>query len=184
VAGFATLLIAGACTSVTIPSIPPINIPSIPPINLPSGGVTIPTFPPIINPSGGINLPGVSIPPGTAACTLVTAAEVTSALGTSVTDTSDNPTDCSFITPNFVTISVQSTTDTDMQGIQFLLGQTAQQINVGGFPGLAGSVLGQPAVYVQKPASQLQVLSILGGSDTTILTKLQAIAAIAVTRMP
>ena len=57
VAALATVLFAGACTSINIPTIPPINVPpinlpSIPPINIP--GFTIP---PIVIPSG------IDIPP-------------------------------------------------------------------------------------------------------------------------
>ena len=40
IAAMATLLLAGACTSIAPagPTIPAINLPSIPPLNLPSGG--------------------------------------------------------------------------------------------------------------------------------------------------
>jgi hypothetical protein len=179
-AAFATLLVAGACTSITIPSIPPINFPSIPPINFPS-------IPPINIPGtsgGGINFPGVSIPPAANPCTLVTAAEVSQILGVGVTDTSNSATDCGFLTPAFAALSVSYDDTTDLTGPQFLLGNSAQQINVGGFPGLAGTAIGVPAVYVQKPASQLTVLGFLGGTDPNLLTKMQQIAAIAVTRMP
>ena len=48
-----TLMIAGACTSVSLPSIPPIVIPSLPPIVIPS--FNLPSIPPIINPSGAVN---------------------------------------------------------------------------------------------------------------------------------
>ena len=191
VAGAATLLLASACTSISntptippvnIPTIPPINLPSIPPINLPGtsgGGIGLPgfTLPPII-------IPGLSIPPGSTPCTLISAAEVAQVMGGGVTDTSDTATNCTFVAANFSTVSVEATDDTDLSGVTFLMGSSAQQSTIAGFPALTGAVLGQPAVYVQKPSGQLQVLGILTGSDAATVTKLQQIAAIAVARMP
>ena len=174
VASVATLVLAGACTSISVPTIPPIGLPgaSIPPINIP--GLTIPP----------INIPGFSIPPGTAQCALITGAEIGQVMGGPYTDTSDSTTNCSFVATNFTSISVEATSDTDLTGIQFLLGSSAQQSTVGGFPALSGVVLGQPAVYVQKSTGQLQVLGILTGSDPATIAKLQQIATVAVGRMP
>jgi len=211
VAGVATLLLASACTTIsspptippinlpsgiTIPTIPPINLPSgitiptIPPINLPSG-ITIPTIPPInlpsippINLPSGIVIPPIEIPSGQVPCSLVTSAEVQQILGESVTDTSESATNCTFITPTIATVSIEATTDTDLTGVQFLMGNSAQQVNIGGFPGLAGTALGFPAVYVQKPTGQLQLLGFLGGDATDMVNKLQQLAGIAITRMP
>jgi hypothetical protein len=180
-AAVATLLVASACTSVgTAPSIPAIVIPTIPPINLP--GFTIPP----------INLPGFTIPPigvpggvtSTTPCQLVTAAEVGQIFGGQVVDQSTSSTDCTFQASLTSAISVQMTNDTDFTGVQFLLGNTAQQSTIGGYPALSGVFIGQPAIYVQKGANQLQVLGILTGSDPTTIAKLQQVATIAVGRMP
>jgi hypothetical protein len=197
VAGFATLLVAGACTSINVPtipplvippgasipplivpSIPPINFPSIPPINLPSGIVV----PPIGLPSG-IVIPPIDIPSGSIPCGLVSGAEVGQILGAGVTDVSDSATNCSFISTSFWTISVSMDDSTDFTGARVLLGSTAQDATIGGFPALTGTALGVPAIYVQKPSGQLTVLGILN-SDPTIMSKLQQIATIAVGRMP
>jgi hypothetical protein len=178
VAAIATLLVAGACTSINIPSIPPLNLPTIPAINVP--GFTIPP----------INIPGVTIPPlgggttGTVPCGLTTAAEVGSILGSQVTDSSDSATNCTFTLPNFTALSVQTSSDTDLTGVQFLMGQSAQQTTIGGFPALSGTVLGQPAVYIQKPSGQVQVLGVLLGGDPATITKLQQIAALVAGRTP
>jgi hypothetical protein len=200
-AGMATLLLAGACTSIApagptippinIPTIPPLNLPSIPPINLPSGLPGLPGLPGIPGlPSGLPGLPGFSIPPidiaiptGSVPCGLVTSAEVAQILGSTVTDTGDSATNCTFFTPSFATISVEQTSDTDLTGVGFLMGNSATQINVGGNPGLAGTALGFPAVYVQTPHGQLQLLGFLGGDSTDMVNKLQQIAAIAIGRM-
>jgi len=188
-AGVATLILAGACTSITgatppPPTIPPLNLPSIPAINLPgtSGGGILPgfTMPPINIPG----LPGVSIPPGNAQCALISATEVGQVFGGTVNDQSDSTTNCSFLLPNFSAVSVEATNDTDLSGAQFLFGSSAQQSTVGGFPAISGVVFGQPAVYVQKPNGQLQVLGILTGTDPATLAKLQQIATVAVARMP
>jgi len=193
VAGIATLLVAGACTSVTLPSIPPINIPggTIPPINVPGGTVppiNIPTLPPINLPSGitlpsGLVIPPIALPTSETPCTLVTAAEAAQILGSAVTDSSSSPTDCTFISQAFSTVSISTDNSTDFTGARFLLGSSAQDTTVGGFPALAGTAFGVPAVYVQKPTGQLTVLGFLG-SDPAIITKLQQIATVAVGRMP
>jgi len=187
-AGLATLLVAGACTSINVPTIPPINIPSIPPINIASiPPINLPSIPVIGLPgsSNGIQIPGVSIPPGEVPCTLVTAAEIGQIWGTtSVSDQSDNATDCTFLLTLTSGVSVQSTSDTDLSGTSILFGNTAQQSTIGGFPAVSGVVFGQPAVYVQKPSGQLQVLGVLTGSDPATITKLQQVATIAVARMP
>jgi hypothetical protein len=185
VAGLATLMLASACTTISspptippinIPTLPPINIPTLPPINLPSG-INFPSIPPINLPSGGINFPsippislpsGIIIPPiaipsGQVPCSLVTSAEVQQIMGLAFTDTSDAATNCSFVSTNLVSLTVESTTDTDLSGTQFLMGDSLQQINVAGLPAIQGAVLGQPAVYVQKPSGQLQVLGIFTG---------------------
>jgi hypothetical protein len=177
------LLVAGACTSITIPTIPPINIPSIPPINLPGGGGGgLPSIPPI-------NIPGFTIPPigggpigepSSTPCTIVTAAQVGQIFGTQVLDSSSSPTDCTFETSLASAVSVSTTSDTDLSGIQFLLGNTAQQSTIGGFPALSGTFLGQGAVYVQTPSGQVQVLGILTGTDAGTMAKLQQIATLAV----
>ena len=183
VAALATMLFAGACTSINIPTIPPINVPpinlpSIPPINIPGFSI-----PPIVLPSG-IDIPPIAIPTGTVPCALVTAAEVGQIWGSPVTDTSNSATDCAFTSANFATVTVQATTDTDMSGVQFMVGNTAQNVSVGGYPAIQGSFIGQALLYVQKPTGQLQVLGILTGADPATFTKLQQIATIAVGRMP
>jgi hypothetical protein len=194
VAGFATLVVAGACTNVNIPTIPPINIPSIPPIHLPSippinipgqsiPPINLPSIPPITLPSG-IVIPPIDVPTGSVPCALISSAEVGQIWGSAATDTSDNATNCTFISTNFTSVSVQATTDTDLSGAGFLFGNTAQQITVGGFPAVSGVIFGQPAIYVQKPSGQLQVLGILTGTDAATVTKLQQIATVAVGRMP
>jgi hypothetical protein len=165
----ATGLLAAACGGVQVPNftIPPIQIPSIPPIDLPSGG-----------------FPGLSIPPGNAQCALVTAAEVGSILGTTVTDASDEASNCTFISSTLQSLSVSTDSSTDLSGVQFLMGENAQQVTIGGFPALSGTVFSLPAVYVQKPSGQLQVLGFLVAGDAEMQSKLQQIATIAVGRMP
>lgn len=176
VAAIATLLVAGACTSIpTLPTIPPIGgIPgfTIPPINVP--GFTIPP----------IGVPGGGGTTGTTPCTLVTAAEVGQIFGTQVVDQSDSPTNCTFQTSLASAITVQTTTDTDFSALQFLLGTSAQQLTVAGFPAESGTFIGQALLYVQKPSGQLQLLGILTGNDPATFTKLQQVATIAVGRMP
>jgi len=176
----ALVLVVAACGGIGSPgfTIPPINLPSIPPINF--------SIPPIggLPSGGGIELPPGAIPTGSVPCGLVTGAEVAQIMGTTFTDASDGATNCTFVSNSFATLSVSSDDSTDLQGVQFLLGNTAQQINVGGFPGLSGTFMGLPVVYVQKPSGQLQVLGFLAGNDPNMIAKLQQVAQIAVGRMP
>ncbi len=182
-AAIATVLLAGACTSISIPTIPPINVPGA------SGGITLPSFPPINLPgsSGGAVIPPIGLPvgsPSATPCQIVTAAEVSQIFGTQVLDQSDSSTDCTFNVSLTSAITVQATTDTDFSGVQFLLGNTAQQSTIAGFPAMSGTFFGQALLYVQKPSGQLQVLGILTGSDPATMDKLQQVATIAVGRMP
>ena len=159
-AGIATLLVASACTTISAPpSIPPINIPSLPPINIPTlppgrtlPPINIPSLPPINIPSlppiniPSINIPDFSFPPiqlpsgdATAGlCPLVTPAEMSQIVGAEVSVTSDDPNSCTYTLPSFATVLLTKTSDVDLSGVQFLMGDTAQPQTIGGFPGVAG----------------------------------------------
>jgi len=188
ITGVATVLLASACASISpTTTAPPVNVPSIPPINFSIPPITLPSLPVIGLPgsSNGIDLPGFSIPPGDVPCSLMTAAEVGQIWGSqSISDQSDSATNCTFLVTLTSGISVETTSDTDLSTSTTLFGNTAQASTIGGFPAVSGIIFGQPAVYVQKPSGQVQVLGILTGTDPTTITKLQQIAALAVTRMP
>ena len=159
-------ILAIACGGLTIPSIPPIPSFSIPSFGLPSGG-TLP--------------PGV-IPSASGTCVFMTAAEVSSIWGSPATLTSADNGDCDFTFGNFSTISISVESDNDLSGARIILGNTAKDITVGGLPGVSGTFIGQAALYVQKGASQLQLLGILTGTDDATMAKLVQVANLAVTR--
>jgi hypothetical protein len=185
--GVATVLLATACASVSpATTVPPVNIPSIPPINFSIPPINIPSIPVIGLPgsSNGLQIPGLSIPPGAVPCSLVTAAEVAQIWGSqSIADQSDAATVCTFLVTLTSGVTVEATSDTDLATSTSLFGDTAQS-TIGGFPAVTGTLFGQPAVYVQKPSGQVQVIGLLVGTDPSTVTKLQQIAAIAVQRMP
>jgi hypothetical protein len=162
--------IAVACGgAVGIPTIPPIpSLPSIPPIDLPSGLPTIP--------------PGV-IPSASGTCPYVTVEEVNAAFGSTATLTNSDG-DCTFTFSNFSTVVVSIEEGSDLSTSKMLLGDTAKDLNVGGFPAVSGVFIGQPLVHVQKGANQMQVLGVLTGSDDATIAKLVQIATIAVGRWP
>lgn len=166
-AGLATLLLAGACTTgITIPSIPPIVIPSFPPIVLPSG-IVIPSS---ADPNSGI-------------CLLVTPAEVSAIMGAQATVTDNSGDGCTYTLPNFSTVVLSTSTDSDLTGPKFLLGNTAKDITVGNYPAVSGVFIGQPAVFVQRgPGQQLEVLGILTGSDDATVAKIVQVAQTAAGR--
>jgi hypothetical protein len=162
--------IAAACGGVTgIPTIPP--IPSIPPINLPSG---LPTFPPIDLPSAN--------PSVVAGTCFVTGPEVTQIWGSTATVNSSED-DCTYTFENFSTIVISIETG-DLQTSHILLGDTAKDITVAGAPAVSGVFIGQPVVYVQKGANQMQVLGVLVGSDDATMAKLVQVAELAASRWP
>jgi hypothetical protein len=188
-AGVATLLVASACTTISappsippinIPSLPPINIPSLPPINIPS--ITIPSFsipsfsipsfsmPSNLIPSGGI---------GQAQCTLITAAEMQTALGVPVTEASSAPTICGFLpTGGGLPIAVSVVGTPSIAGIKSIV------------PGGEDLTIdGNPAYYVNKAGDQMYVdkadksLWIITAGTSDMKDKLTAIAQIAVPRV-
>jgi len=78
---------------------------------------------------------------------------------------------------------VTTSTDSDLSSSQVLLGSTAKQTTIGGFPAVTGSFIGQAIVFVQKaPGQQLEVLGILTGADDATLAKLSQVAQLAVSR--
>jgi hypothetical protein len=164
-------VVALACTSVSIPTIPP-----IPTGGLPSG-FPFPSGLPF--PSGVIPIPSAS---GT--CAFMTAQEVGQLWGSAATLTDTSNGDCSFTFSNFSTINISTESNTDLAGSRVLFGATAKDITVAGLPAISGVFIGQPAVYVQKGANQLQILGILTGSDDATVAKLVQVATLAVSRWP
>lgn len=161
----AALLVVGCASIGPGFTIPPITFPSFPPFVLPSG----------LLPSGGVT---------GAPCTLVTAEEVGSIMGSAVTLADTTGGDCSFTFSNISTISVSIETNSDLSTSRILFGATAKDVIVAGLPGVTGVFFGQPAVHVQHGADQLQVLGILTGSDDATIAKLVQIATVAVSRWP
>jgi hypothetical protein len=210
VAAIATLVFAGACASITVPTVPPVNIPSFPPINIPTippiniptippvnvssippinlpsiPAIAIPTFPPITLPSG-IELPPGLLPSADAnsgVCLLVSPGEISNVMGSQATVTDNSDGSCTYTFANFSAVVV-STESGDLSGLKFVLGNTAKDISVAGSPGITGVLIGQPVVYVQKGSGYLQVLGVLTGSDDATIAKLVQLATIAVGRMP
>jgi hypothetical protein len=112
----------------------------------------------------------------------MTPAEVRSIWGSPATLSSTDNGDCDFTFGNFSTISISVESDNDLSGAKIILGNTAKDITVGGLPGVSGTFIGQAALYVQKGASQLQLLGILTGTDDATMAKLVQVANLAVTR--
>jgi hypothetical protein len=173
-AGIATLLVATACTSVTIPTFPPINIPSfsipsfsiptIPPINLPSG-ITIPSIPPLPQGSGGT---------GTVPCTLVTAAEMTTIVGSPVTDTSSDGTDCVFLTQSFAGFTVTVQSGPSIDGIKFIA-SNGEDMTIGGNRAYYVNFISDQ-LYVDKGASTLLIQAVAQTRQRDVLVAMANIA--------
>ncbi len=163
--GMVALLVV-ACGGITIPSIPP-----------------IPSFPSFALPSGATLPPGV-IPSTSGTCAFISPAEIGAAMGGTATLTDVGSDKCTFTFSNFSSVSITTESDTDLQTAHFLFGSSAKDITVGGLPAVTGVFMGQPAVYVQKGANQLQILGILTGSDDATIAKLVQVATLASSRWP
>ena len=173
VAGVATLIFAGACTSISAPTTPPATNP---PIGIPGLG-GLPSIPPGLIPSGLVIPPGLlpSVDANSGVCLLASTAEVSSIFGSQATVTSNDSDSCTYTFSNFstVVITVQSG---DMAGAQILLGTTLKQITVGSDQAVTGVFIGQPMVLVQRGGNQIQVLGVLTGSDDGTIAKIVQVA--------
>jgi len=135
------------------------------------------------DPSGLPTIPPGVIPSASGTCPYVTVEEVNAAFGSTATLTNSDG-DCTFTFSNFSTVVVSIEEGSDLSTSKMLLGDTAKDLNVGGFPAVSGVFIGQPLVHVQKGANQMQVLGVLTGSDDATIAKLVQIATIAVGRWP
>lgn len=173
-AKFATLglvaFIALACGGVSIPTIPSFNIPSfsIPPI--PTGLIPTPQ-------------PGESVDPAAGMCRLLSAAEVGTVMGSTVTITGSESDNCTYTAAQtFATLSVRTETG-DLSGARFLLGDTAQDVTIAGYQGLKGTFVGSPLLYLQRGGEQLVFQGVLFGSDAAAaLAKVEQLANVAAPR--
>lgn len=162
-------LVALACTSISIPSIPPIVIPSF----------SIPPIPSGLLPS---TVPGTSIDPGSGMCRLLTTAEVGAVMGSTVSITESTSDSCTYTAAStFATINVRTETG-DLTAARFLLGDTAKPITVGSLSGLSGTFVGGPLVYLQRGNDQLVLQGILIGSDDASVAKVVQLATVAASR--
>jgi hypothetical protein len=165
-AGVATLLVATACTSVTIPSFPPVNIPSF----------SIPSF----------SIPSFSIPsivPGGqgAACSLVTQDEAAGVYGGPVTLTSGTDNTCTITSNSDALKSVVIRTGTgETIATAKLITSNGQDLTVAGLPAYYGELLGG-ILYVEKNGQDLVLQAPL---NTQFKDQLVALATIAVSRWP
>ena len=179
----ATVVFASACTTVTVPSIPPIptlppiNIPSLPPINIPSlPPINIPSIPPIDIPSGLIPTP---VPAGDSTCRFVTAEEMAAIFGGPVNLVPGDTGDCT-ITPSTGSIGIvmrigQGET---LQVAKLIASTNGQDLTVAGLPAWYGEFLGG-ILYVERNGNSLVLQAPL---DNAAKDKLVAIANAAVPR--
>jgi hypothetical protein len=171
----AKAVVIGALASVALACTGGITIPSIP---------AIPSFPPIVFPSGEGTLPPGVLPSTSDTCAFMSPEEISTAMGATATLTDVSDGDCTFTFSNFSSVNISTEAGTDLQAAHFLFGATAKDTTIAGLPAVTGVFIGQPAVYVQKGANQLQVLGILTGSDDATIAKLVQIATVAVSRWP
>lgn len=163
--GIVALLVV-ACGGVKIPSIPPIpSFPTIPSFSLPSGFPT--------------PAPGQSVDPATGVCRLLSAAEVGGVMGATYAVSEGDAESCTYTAVGgFSTINVR-TESGDLTAARFLLGDTAQDVNIGGHPGLKGTFVGSPLIYLQNGDTELVFQGVLLSEDTAAaLAKIEQIANI------
>ncbi len=174
----AGLLIAGCSNVGPGATLPPFNIPSF---NIPS--FTIPSIPPFELPSGLPTIPPGVLPSadaGSGLCTLASPAEVGAIMGGAVTVTESTTASCSYITASFSTINLR-TEQGDLATSRILL-TNAKDVTVGAYPGVIGSFLGGPILYIQRGGDLLVVHGILVADDEANQAKLVQIGQTAAAR--
>jgi hypothetical protein len=115
-------------------------------------------------------------------CRLLTRPEVGSALGVTVEVTEAEPESCTYaVADSSATLNVRIERG-DMALNRSLLGDTATDITVGGHPGVSGSFVGSPIVYVERGAEQLVLQGVLLPADAAGLAALVQLATLAAAR--
>jgi hypothetical protein len=104
-------------------------------------------------------------------------------MGATVTITEGTAENCTYTAAStFATLNVRTETG-DLTAARFLLGDSAQDVNIGGHPGLKGTFVGSPLIYLQRGNDQLVFQGVLFGSDeAAALTKLEQLANVAAPR--
>lgn len=138
-AGVATIVFATACTSITIPSIPPIpSLPPMPSFAIPS--FELPSF----------DIPSSPVAPGNSLCSLATAQELAPALGAAtVTMTPDDTGQCT-VTPSgeLVGIIIRNGQGETIEAAKMIT-SNGQDVVIAGLPAYYGELLGG-ILYIQK----------------------------------
>jgi len=150
-------------------------------IVLACGGLKIPTIPPIPTGLFPSSLPQGSFDPN-GMCRLLSVAEVGAVVGSAVTITAGTSDRCAYTAAQtFATINVRTETG-DLTAARFLLGDTAKEITVGQYGGLAGTFVGSPLVYVLRGNDQLVLQGVLIGADDAAVAKVVQLANAAASR--
>ena len=145
-AGLATIIVAAACTSISIGSpAPSITIPSfaIPSFAIPS--FAIPSF---AIPS--LDVPSSPVPPGNSLCALATPEELAPAMGTAtVTMTPDQAGQCT-VTPagELIGVIIRNGQGETIEAAKMIT-SNGQDLAVGGSPAYYGELMGG-ILYIQK----------------------------------
>lgn len=162
--GVATIIFAAACTSITLPSVPPIpSLPPAPSIEIPSfdipsmeipslalPSIEIPSFdvPSIVIPS--LDVPSSPIAPGNSLCALATPEELAPAMGTAtVTMTPDQAGQCT-VTPagELIGVIIRNGEGETIEAAKMIT-TNGQDLTIGGSPAYYGELMGG-ILYIQK----------------------------------
>ncbi len=178
----AAVLVAAACTSITIPgqspgaTIPPINLPSfqIPSFQLPSN---LPSLPPI-------GIPTVA--PGgdtTGMCALVTEAEMSSIMGAQMSVSESSTSQCTWTSPSFLPTVILRTGDNETIAIGKMIATTnGQDLTIGGFPAYYGELMGS-LMWIDKSGRTLAIqVPVWSESGDAAVQKLSQIGTLAIGR--
>ncbi len=176
----AAVLLAAACTSITVPS----NIPSFTvPSNMPS--FQLPSNLPI---PSDFSIPPITIPtvqPGGATsggCALVTEAEMTSIMGQQMTATSSSPTECTWTSPSVLpTVTLRFDSGESIATGKLIASTNGQDLTIGGYPAYYGEFMGS-LMWIEKNGRTLTLQAIWSETGAPAVEKLSQIGTIAIGR--
>ncbi|HYI22249.1 MAG TPA: hypothetical protein VEX62_06395 [Candidatus Limnocylindrales bacterium] len=178
----AAVLVAAACTSITIPgqspgtTIPP--IPSLPSFQIPSFQLpsNLPSIPPIGVPTVA---PGGATSGG---CALVTEAEMTSIMGQAMSATSSSPTECTWSAPSVLpTVTLRFDSGESIATGKMIATTNGQDLTIGGFPAYYGEFMGS-LMWIEKNGRTLTLQAIWSESGDPAVQKLSQIGTLAIGR--
>ena len=167
-------IVALACSSVTVPTAAPTGAPITTPTTElpPTPTIELPPTPPINGPS---------VAPGGGFCALVTEAEMSAIVGSSMSVSSNDSSGCFYNPPSFVpTIVIRSSPDETIE-IGKLITTNGRDLTIGGNRAYYGEFSGA-LLYIEKGGRTLVIQAVWSLTGDELVQKVSQIGEIAIAR--